>query len=109
MTVKKSRDTNDIAILFGLEQASSGSRKKWLFLEEIMPRYRLAAEALRARCLHQLTVARRLDRLSDQGVVGVAQKPKMANSRGVKEERRVRAYRLAIHQRKGEFVLGTSS
>jgi len=95
VTVKKDRDVQDTAILHGLERASSASRKKWLFVEDIVPMYRLAAEALRVPCLHQSTVARRLERLVDRGMVLIAHKPKSVHLRGVVEERQVKAYQLA--------------
>ena len=94
MTVKKGRDAEDTAILHGLKQASNASLKKWLFIEEMMPNYRLAADALRVPYLHPSTVARRLEKLADRGEVLVSQKPKSVKWRGVSEERKVRAYRF---------------
>jgi hypothetical protein len=96
VSVKKGRDAQDTAILHGLERASYASRRKWLFVEEIVPMYRLAAEALRVPCLHQSTVVRRLERLADQRMVLVVRKPKSVNWRGRVEERQIAAYRLAF-------------
>lgn len=98
MTTKKSRDAHDTAILHGLERASTTSRKKWLFVEEIVPMYRLAAEALRVPWLHESTVARRLERLAYRGVVTIGRKPKSVNLRGVVKQRQVRVYRLATRE-----------
>lgn len=95
MTTKKGRDAHDTAILHGLERASATSEKKWLLVEEIVPMYRLAAEALRVPCLHQSTVARRLERLARRGVVIAGRKPKPVSWRGVVEQRQVKVYRLA--------------
>jgi hypothetical protein len=94
VTVKKASDAQDTAILHGLRQASSASPKKWLFIEEMMPNYRLAADAIRVPYLHPSTVARRLEKLADRGHVLVSQKPKSVKWRGVTEERKVRAYRF---------------
>ena|SRR5208282_1156841 len=95
MTVKKARDVQDTAILHALEQASITTSKKWLFIEDVLPKYRLAVGALRVPSMHQSTVTRRLEKLADRGMVVVSRKPKSVKLRGATEERNVRAYRLA--------------
>lgn len=94
MSVKKDRDVQDTAILHGLRRASETSQRKWLLVEEIVPMYCLAAGALRVPCLSQMTIARRLERLADQGIVLVARKQKQVNRRDLAEDRPVHAYRL---------------